>query len=529
MRSDLYTLCERDPTLLAGLGHGIEKEGLRVNDDGHLSSRSHPDALGSALTHPNITTDFSEAQLELITGVHGSVDACLAELDAVQRFVYPNISPELLWPASMPCMLGADDQIPLGQYGTSNMARAKTLYRSGLGVRYGRLMQTISGLHYNFSLPDRFWAAVASANPGLSEQVLRTRGYFDLIRNFRRSAWLLIYLFGASPAICRTFIGDRPHQLEAFDDGTLYLPDGTSLRMGPLGYQSDAQSALHVSYNSLEDYAATLVQALTQPHPPYRAAGVKQDDEYIQLNDSIIQIENEFYGAIRPKQPIRSGERPLLALRRRGVAYVEVRCLDLNPFEPLGISATDAHFIDTFLINCLLQESPPDNPDESRSNAENQRLVVSHGRQPGLMLERDGAPLALTAWADDVLNQCSATAALLDAASGGTRHQEAVQAQRDRMADPNLTPSARVLNEMRNSEVPFFRYTMNQAQKLRDHYLERPLPAAELQRFEQLARDSLAERARLEQQPQGDFDEFLADYLALSEEALAQALFSAVR
>ncbi|MEM1434980.1 MAG: glutamate--cysteine ligase [Pseudomonadota bacterium] len=521
MRPDLIAHCEQQPLRLANPGHGIEKEGLRVATDGTLSLEPHPVALGSALTHPNITTDFCEAQLELITGVHGSVAACLEELDRVQRFVYSAIEPELLWPTSMPCMLGADSDIPLGQYGTTNMARAKTIYRSGLGVRYGRLMQTISGLHYNFSVPDAFWDSLAAANPAEDPRELRTRCYFDLIRNFRRQSWLLIYLFGASPAICRTFLGDREHTLERFDDGTLYLPEGTSLRMGPLGYQSDAQAALHVSYNSLGDYATTIVKALTQPHPPYREAGILRDGEYLQLNDSIIQIENEFYGAIRPKQPIQPGERPLLALKRRGVAYVEVRCLDLNPFEPLGISATDAHFIDTFLINCLLEESPPDNRAESEANSANQGLVVSAGRRSGLHLNRGGQQVALKEWADELLAQCARTAALLDAANDTNAHSEAVAAQRPKLHDPEQTPSGRVLTAMRDAGVPFFRFAMNRALAMQQDYLARPLSGAAFAEAERMAAESLTRRRELEQAPQAPFDEFLKDYLALSEETLA--------
>lgn len=521
MRPDLTALCEQNPQLLANAGHGIEKEGLRVATDGMLSLRPHPEALGSALTHPNITTDFCEAQLELITGVHRSVDACLAELDAVQRFVYPAIAPELLWPSSMPCMLGAESDIPLGQYGSTNMARAKTIYRSGLGVRYGRLMQTISGLHYNFSVSDALWEALAVANPQERLQDLRTRCYFDLIRNFRRQSWLLIYLFGASPAVCRTFIGDREHNLERFDDGTLYLPDGTSLRMGPLGYQSDAQAALHVSYNSLGDYATTIVRALTQPHPPYRQAGVQRDGEYLQLNDSIIQIENEFYGAIRPKQPTQPEERPLLALKRRGVAYVEVRCLDLNPFEPLGISASDAHFIDTFLINCLLQDSPPDSRAESEANSDNQRAVVSEGRRRGLTLDRGGERVSLQEWGNELLVQCARTAELLDSANGGSAHRDAVAAQRRRLNNPELTPSGQILTTMREAGVPFFRFAMNQAIALQQDYLGRPLNPADQAQAVRVAAESLQQQRALERTPQAPFDEFLRDYLALSEEALA--------
>jgi glutamate--cysteine ligase len=201
------------PEALRDLRRGIEKESLRVNADGSLAATPHPAALGSALTHEHITTDFSEAQLELITGVHPDADACAAELAGIQRFVQAELGAEMMWCASMPCRLPAEDDIPIALYGTSNVARAKTVYRIGLSHRYGRRMQTISGIHYNFSLPEAAWPVLDLADPNT--------GYFALIRNFQRHAWLLFYLFGASPAVCSTFVDGRAHELVELSGGTM--------------------------------------------------------------------------------------------------------------------------------------------------------------------------------------------------------------------------------------------------------------------------------------------------------------------
>jgi glutamate--cysteine ligase len=277
-------LASLGPDRLAGMRRGVEKESLRISPDGRLALTPHPQALGSALTHPRITTDFSESQLEFVTGVHPDAQACLAELTRIHQFVYRSIGEELLWVGSMPCRLPADETIPIGRYGTSNIGRAKSVYRMGLGLRYGRRMQTISGIHYNWSMP------------GLSNEQ-----YFGLIRNFRRHSFLLLLLFGASPAVCASFVEGRDHGLQPLNATTYHLPHATSLRMGRLGYQSDAQAALAVSYNSLEDYAASLEGALTRPHPPYERLGVRNlGGEYHQLATSLLQIENEFYGTIRP-------------------------------------------------------------------------------------------------------------------------------------------------------------------------------------------------------------------------------------
>ena len=395
------------PAQLAGIRRGIEKESLRVRPDGTLAATPHPAGLGSALTHPHITTDFSESQLELITGVHTGVEACLEELTQIHQFVYREIGDELLWCASMPCKLPADGAIPIGRYGSSNVGRAKSVYRTGLVHRYGARMQTISGIHYNFSMPNGQWPKLL----GYSD--INT-AYFALIRNFRRHAWLLFYLFGASPAVCASFVDGQAHGLRELVPGTLYLPHATSLRMGRLGYQSDAQSSLAVSYNSLDSYAASLQDALTRPYPAYEAIGIREGDDYRQLATSLLQIENEFYGKIRPKRRIRPGERPLHALRERGVEYVEVRLMDLDPFCPIGITSATIRLLDVFLLHCLLCDSPEDTPQEIAAIGRNQERVAARGREPGLRLERGGQEVDLSEWGAQVLAECQPIAAVLD-------------------------------------------------------------------------------------------------------------------
>src|SRR5690242_7114736 len=388
---------------LRGLRRGIEKESLRVRSDGTLARTPHPQTLGSALTHPHITTDFSESQLELITGVHTDAHACLAELEHLHQFVDARIGDEMLWCASMPCDLPDEHAIPIGQYGTSNVARAKTVYRIGLSHRYGRRMQLISGIHYNFSLPEDAWCACGHDDAD--------RAYFALIRNFRRHAWLLLYLFGASPAVCASLVGGRPHPLRELSPGTLYLPFATSLRMSRLGYLSEAQNALHVSYNDLDSYAASLADALVNPYPAYETIGLRDGDGYRQLATSLLQIENEFYSTIRPKRVIRPGERPLHALRERGVEYVEVRVMDLDPFCAIGITPQTVHFLDVFLLHCLLSESPSDTIEEVRAIATNKQEVASRGREPGLRLQRGAESLELRLWARELLDECGPIAA----------------------------------------------------------------------------------------------------------------------
>ncbi len=490
-----------DAQRLRGIRRGIEKESLRSQAGGGLARTPHPAALGAPLTHPRITTDYSESQLELITNPHAGVQDCLDELTQIHQFTYRALatSNEQLWVGSMPCGLPPDENIPIGSYGSSNIARAKSVYRMGLGHRYGRRMQTISGIHYNWSLP------------GLSNEE-----HFALIRNFRRHAFLLLTLFGASPAVCSSFVAGREHMLDKLTEHSLYLPHATSLRMGRLGYQSDAQASLAVSYNNLESYAASLHEALTRPYAPYEAIGIKNlGGEYNQLATTLLQIENEFYGTIRPKRVIHPGERPLHALRARGVQYIEVRCMDLDPFVPVGITAQTMRFIDVFLLHCLLQDSPPDTPEEIAALGRNQHRAAGHGRQTGLTLERWGQDVPLLDWAQELLAECEPIAASLDAAHGSSDYSGALTAASAALLAPATLPSARVLDTMQSdfggSYTAFIRA---QAEQTRAHLMALPWSADQQTTFEAEARASLEQRCAIEAADTEDFESWRLAYLA---------------
>ena len=500
---------------LSNLRRGIEKESLRITRSGELSKRPHPTTLGSALTHPNITTDFSEAQLELITGVHSNATNCLQELEDVHRFVQSQIDGELMWGASMPCMIGPDHVIPIGQYGSSNIGKAKSIYRTGLSFRYGALMQTISGIHYNFSIPDDLWTLLAASQNKTPTVEFVTNSYFDLIRNFRRHSWLLIYLFGASPAVCNSFIRDLPHGLESFDGSTSFLPYATSLRMGRLGYQSNAQSSLYVSYNSLEDYAKTISQALTEPYEPYVTYGVKVEGKYRQLNTALLQIENEFYGTIRPKPKNRRGERPLESLVRNGTDYVEVRCMDLNPFTKLGIDTPTIHFLDTFLLYCLLTNSEPDNRTESKTILRNQLKVVEEGRRPGLQLRRKLKDVLLSDWAHELLEKLEPISEVLDQANGTQEHSASLKMQRQKIVNSALTPSAQIIHEMNTEQQSFFQFGIQQSNQHKKSLNSVSLKADTSKHFKSLSEKSLLDQKIQESEETESFEDFLSKYLSL--------------
>ena len=503
-------LARLTPARVQGMRRGLEKESLRVMPHGDLALTPHPAGLGSPLTHPTVTTDFSESQIELVTGAHRSVNATLDELRQIHRAVFHvmgQLGDERLWPSSMPCKLPTDETIPLGRYGKSNVGRAKSVYRMGLAHRYGRRMQTISGIHYNWSLPD-----------------VTSDEYFALIRNFRRHAFLLLVLFGASPLVCKSFVAGREHALQEMGPGCMGMPHATSLRMGRLGYQSDAQSSLKVSYNGLEGYAASLEQALTQPYGPYEAIGIQNlGGDYNQLDTSLLQIENEFYGTIRPKRVIRPGERPLHALRERGVEYVEVRLMDLNPFEAVGIGASTMHFLDVFLMHCLLSPSAPDTLAEIEAMQTNQQLVASRGREPGLQLTRtDGQgvcqQVSLVDWAMQLLTEMVPVAQTLDAqlqAGGEPVHAQAVAAARAALADMDQLPSARVLAEVNAREDrAFVGFIAARAQAIATEFLAKPLSQAEAEAFAALARQSVADQRAIEDADTLSFEAYRQQYVS---------------
>ena len=487
---------------LRGMRRGVEKESLRIDAQGKLALTPHPAALGSPLTNERITTDYSESQLELITGVHASVEDCERELIELHQFTYQVLQAagdEAMWVGSMPCGLPSDENIPIGRYGTSNIGRAKSIYRMGLSHRYGRRMQTISGIHYNWSLPG-----------------LDSADYFALIRNFRRQCFLLLTLFGASPAVCPSFVEGREHGLQKLSEHTLYLPHATTLRMGRLGYQSDAQAGIAASYNDLECYAASLHEALTRPHPDYERIGVRNlGGEYNQLTTSLLQIENEFYGTIRPKRVIRRGERPLHALRERGVEYVEVRCMDLDPFEPVGIRAQTMRFLDVFLLHCLLSDSPLDTPQEAAQIARNQQRVASAGRDPALELERGSGSVKLLDWADEVLTAMAPIAARLDALDeGAPLHAQALDDARARLAQPHTLPSARVIDAVRREhDGAYTRFGRHCARLTREHLLALPYAASVHERLQAQAVESIEAQKRVEAADTLPFETWRQRYL----------------
>lgn len=500
---------------LTGMLRGIEKEGLRMNPQGYIASSPHPSALGSKLTHPLITTDYAESLLELITEPQDSPKKALAMLRDLHIVVQQSLqNDELFWPLSMPCMLSDNDnEIALADYGTSNIGKLKTLYRHGLGIRYGRRMQTIAGLHYNLSFGDVLfeqWQSAENNQQSLTD--FKNDKYLALIRNFKRLSSLVLYLLGASPSVCKCFLTGREHHLQALNNSTYYLPNATSLRMGKLGYQNSVQDDLDIRYNNLPEYIQGLRQAIHTPNASFQVLGM--DDENgnpIQINDHILQIENEYYSPIRPKQVIKSGENPSDALANRGIAYIEFRAIDLDPYSDIGIRLSTACFMEILALYCLVNESPELFPDEEQLISQNQEKIVNQGRDSALTIQVKDGEMLFSDWISEHLNAMLPLAELLDGVYGNNDYRNALTLMFGKAQNPDFTLSAQVLQDTEHygSTWQFGKALAEQHAKL---LRSQSLGCEKDKYYQQLAKNSIQEQTELEQQDNVSFYEFVQQY-----------------
>ena len=497
---------------------GIEKESMRITPDGNIAQTPHPKALGSALTHPHITTDYSEALLEFITPPFPQVEATLQFLEKIQQYVYDTLQDQLLLATSMPCGISGNHSIPIANYGSSNVGRMKHIYRVGLDYRYGRPMQAIAGIHFNYSIPEGFWPVFQELEGNADDlQHFISESYFDLIRNLKRYGWLILYLFGSSPALCKSFLTDRRQSypdFDEFDKYTFYKPYATSLRMSDIGYNSSIQASLNISFNSLSEYVASLTRAIETPFPDYEAIGVMFNNQFRQLNANILQIENEYYSTVRPKQIAFSGEKPTLALLRRGIRYVELRSLDIGPFNPIGIETDNLRFIEAFMLFCVLKESPKYDLSEISSIKNNLLNVAYNGRHPDLCLLNSGTEVRLRKWAMEICESMRGICEILDKDDVETPYARSINSAINAINDAASMPSARILEDMKKNNEPFAEFALRISKQHQRHFKARKLDEENSRFFEQTANESLERQLKIESGDKIPFNEFLSRYFS---------------
>ncbi|MCB1156146.1 MAG: glutamate--cysteine ligase [Leptospiraceae bacterium] len=489
MKLDIQTL--KTP-LNKSSKHGLEREALRIDSEGNISRKKHPLLLGSALKNPCIKTDFSEAQIEYVTKPYPSIEETLSVLDDLHHFTGKRLEEETLWPFSMPSILPEDENdIPLAYYGTTQEAQKKTVYRRGLGYRYGRKMQTISGVHYNFSFSDELLEEASQKRYGqvLSKES-RSELYFGLIRNFNRLSPLLIYLFGASPVVDHSFVNE-PQLLQELFPNTFGFPYATSLRLSRIGYTSENQDSLHISMNSLPEYIRDLRSAIQTVYPPFLKYSMTPGN---QLNPNYLQLENEFYAILRPKQTPGEGETPLEALEKRGIDYIEVRCLDIDPFVTNGVSKDSLLFTHMFLIYNLLEAAPELSVFEKNQLIDNQRKVAENGRKPGIKISYYNKEYSVTELGLFIADELSSIAKILDKERGGTEYSLCLQRQKEKFLNPALCPSAKLLQVLEYSKQSFISYGLELSSKNYSYFLSKSLSSCTEKSLECIANKSLFEQ-----------------------------------
>ncbi len=501
----------KDLSFFSGIRRGIEKESVRSSSGGQMSQVSHPSALGAPLTHPHITTDFAEAQLEFVTPAFKSSEEAIRFLSTLHCYTAQNLPDgEFLWGASMPPVLPAEDQVHLAQYGSSNAAKLKTLYRTGLANRYGKAMQTISGIHYNFSLPDSFWEALHAVDgSSLPLQKYKSEGYFSLIRNVMRHGWIINYLFGASPAIDTSFVDGRMHHLHKLTDDTLYLPWATSLRMSDLGYTSNAQSSLNIRYNSQEQYLADLSYALSLASEDYNHFDASQ-----QINSHVLQLENELYGSIRPKR-IHQTLRPMHAICAEGVEYIELRSLDINPYQPLGLDRETSCFLDMFLVYCALATSPEISYQEQVLINQRQQLVATEGRKPGLKLPMLNGDQPLMEVGLQIITAMEPLAQCLDQRLDQMMSCHdftgALKSQSEKFINSGLTPSAKMLTDLRYRQCSYRELIMDLSREHMGVFRETLIEESLEGHLKEMVSRSREQQQQIEKQDSMTFTEYVAE------------------
>ena len=436
---------------------GIERESLRVDHKGRISQKDHPENLGSSLTSKDITTDFAEALIEFVTPTFESAEALHEHLNLLHRFLYTEMDKEILWNFSMPCSFQNEREIRIAEYGESNSGMLKHIYRKGLRLRYGSIMQCVSGIHYNFSISHGSWK---SLNKNLNQDFVNER-YLGAIRNIKRNFWFLLERLGASPIANESYLYGREHTLDKHNEDDLFLPNATSLRMSEVGYQSSIQDSLEISYNNLNEFVDAIVRGIKTPVKDFEDIGLFDADGVAQqISTGILQIENELYDIIRPKRAGPSGSRPATLLKESGIEYLELRGIDVNPFIPEGIDANKMKLLDIYIIHSLISESPFISRDEIEEIKVNQRVMVRNGRAKDVRLIRNGVLVPLSEIRNIYLDELEQTAKALEEYSEGY-----LSAFNSEMSLDHL-PSEKIMQELESSNLSFQDYGLEQSKKI---------------------------------------------------------------
>ena len=494
---------------------GLEKESLRVDKNGTISYKMHPEKFGASLTNRYITTDYSEALIEIVTPPCCSHKEVLNYLENIIAFIYKNLDQEYLWPASMPCIIAGDKSIPIAYYGTSNPARMKTTYRRGLGNRYGRVMQVISGIHYNYSFSDKFWEEYSLCiNSKKNIQDFKSEQYFIISRNLLRNGWIVAYLFGCSPAVCKSYLSGKKTTMESFDDYTYYEKYATSLRMGDIGYQNNKEEdmGVHIDYNSIEKYAKSLDEAIKTPSIEYEKIGVHKDGYYKQINSNILQIENEYYSTVRPKPDPNSKKRPAAALLEGGVNYVELRSIDNNIFSNTGIELTQLYFIELLVIHSLFSDNSEISEKEYVDIKNNLTNIAHKGRDKETKIIKKNKTVNIENELSKILNEMKDIAKIMSSIKNDDNYEICIQQQKEKIHNKKLLPSNLVIDRMKSKKISFYEFCMQNIWEQKKYFSSLKTDNNIFEILKEEAKLSLDKKNILEKSNKENYEEYIKKY-----------------
>ncbi len=382
---------------------GIEKEGIRVDEHEHLSLTDHPASFGDRSYHPYIQTDFSEAQLEIVTPPMTSLTEAFKWMSALNDVTQRTIKDEeYIWPFSMPAVLPDTEQIPIIRVKDQN----EIAYREKLAVKYGKKKQLISGVHYNFAFSEDFISKLyEQQNEYASKQAVKDELHLKLARNFLRYQWLLTYLFGAAPFAHDSFFEE--------EKGEVILKDPIrSVRNSRFGYHNT--NDIVVRYDEIDHYV---------------------DDIEAMVGKGILSEEREFYGAAR----LRGKTKKINQMKTSGIEYVEFRPFDLNPYSSQGITMSQAKFIHLFFILMIWIEDSKESSFIEEGNLKNETVAAEH---PFNKTQYHEEGLAL-------LTNMLAMAKVLDV---DVEYMTVVNDALNQLENPEQTLSARLTKEMASAD-----------------------------------------------------------------------------
>lgn len=362
---------------------GFEKEGLRVNNKGELSITPHPPVFGDKLKNPYITTDFSESQVEIVTPTFTTVNKAYQCLSFLVDLVNTSIpQDQYIWNQSLPCILPDKYLIPIAEYEGKKGEESQN-YRINLARKYGTLKQMISGIHYNFSFNEETLQKLHKRYaPEESYKNFKNEVYLKLVRNYTRYKWFIIYITGASISAHKTFTKECLNLMH-LDDGhdSFYSNQGPSYRNSHIGYKNLEE--LYPRYDSIENFC---------------------EDVNNFIEEGILSEAKELYTQIRlkPQDPTRYLE----SLKEDGIIYVEIRSIDINPFDKCGIDKNDAEFIHIFLIYLLLKEETKFE-DWQKEGLYNEEETAEHAFNPNTRLHKENKEVQLITWAKKIIEEIS--------------------------------------------------------------------------------------------------------------------------